>query len=90
VGRDDDPLLLGDSVLDGRHEVGERLADAGARLGGQVVPGAQRVGDGLGHLELLRAVLVPLAEPPGDRAGRAEDVLQGGLHWGGHRSIVRS
>ena len=42
---------------DGRHEVGEALADAGARLDDQVLAARDGVGHGLGHRQLLGPVL---------------------------------
>ena len=57
---------------DGRHEVGEALADAGAGLDHQVVPLADRPLDGLGHGELFAAVFV-VGQPGGDPSAGAED-----------------
>ena len=52
-GRDHDPLV----VEEGRDEVGQRLAGAGAGLDDQVPMVGQRVGDGLGHGDLSGAFL---------------------------------
>ncbi len=80
VRADDDPLLVPHGVVDRRQQVGEALAHAGAGLDQQVVPGRERRPHGLGHLQLLRAVLVPGAEPPRDRPVRPQDVVQRGGH----------
>ena len=47
--RDDDRGAALDGVPDRRHEVGQRLAGAGARLHRQVLAGGDRLPDGLGH-----------------------------------------
>jgi hypothetical protein len=52
--RDDDPaLLVGAGGFDGRHEIGKRLADAGARLDHEMLAARDGGGDGVGHLQLL-------------------------------------
>src|SRR5205823_244872 len=57
---------------------------AGAGLHEQVVALSERALDGGGHLELLGAVLVALAEAAGDRAFGAEDGGEGG----GQRGLI--
>jgi hypothetical protein len=52
-GRDHDALV----VEQGRHEVGERLAGAGAGLHQEVLAGAERGGHRLRHLHLARPLL---------------------------------
>ena len=64
---------------DGRHEVGEALAHAGARLGQQVLVVLEGIGHRVGHVELLVGRLV-VGQGFGDRPGGAED-----LGWGGSR-----
>ena len=51
-GGDDDALVVDQR----RHEVGQRLAGAGAGLDEQVALGAERLGDGLGHRDLPAAL----------------------------------
>ena len=65
------PLLAGGGQ-DGRHEVGEALAHAGARLDHQMMPPLDRPIDGLGHVELLSAVFV-VWQPGRDPSAGAED-----------------
>ena len=57
---------------DGRHEVGETLAHAGARLDHQMMPLTDGPIDGLGHVELFAAVFV-VRQSSGDSSARAED-----------------
>ena len=52
-GRDHDAAV----VEQRRHEVGERLAGAGAGLDDEVAPLAERVADRLGHRDLARPLL---------------------------------
>jgi hypothetical protein len=58
---------------DGGNEIGEAFANAGAGLGYEMMPGGDRAGDGIGHFELLRAMLV-VGQPRGDAALRAKNV----------------
>ena len=51
-GDDDRACRVRDGVPDRGHEVGQRLAGAGARLHGEVLAGVDRLADGLGHLDL--------------------------------------
>ena len=53
--RDDDRGFSLDRVPDRGNEVRQRLSGARARLDGQVFTGADRAGDGLGHLDLAWA-----------------------------------
>ena len=76
VRRDDHALLLLHREVDRREEIGERLADAGARFHQQVLPLRQRARNGISHLELLRAELVPFAHAACDGAVGSEDVFQ--------------
>ncbi len=56
----------GDGTRNRRHQIGERLAGAGAGLHGQVLTRVERMGHGLGHLDLT----APLAAAQrGDRGG---------------------
>ena len=75
-GDDDLAFLAGGGGEDGGDEVGEGLADAGAGLDHEVVALGDGVGDGVGHVELLRPRLVA-RELPGDDAGGAEDGFDG-------------
>jgi hypothetical protein len=55
VRRDDDlQVLLFADRLNRGHEIGERLADAGAGLDQKLAAAGNCIGDGLGHLQLLR------------------------------------
>ena len=56
----------------GRHEVGEALADAGARLDDQVMLPLDGVGHGIGHGQLFAAVFV-VWQPRGDAALGPQD-----------------
>ncbi len=77
-GRDDGRLARLEGVGDRRHEVGERLAGAGAGLDEQVLPVVDRVRDGLGHLDLAR----PLRATDSRHRGVEEVVERGSLgHW---------
>ena len=64
--------LLAGGGQDGRHQVGEALAHAGARLDHQMMPPADGPIDGLGHGELLAAMFV-VRQPGGDPSAGAED-----------------
>jgi hypothetical protein len=87
VGGDDDALAAEEAAEDGGDEVGVGLADAGAGLDKEVAAGllVEGVGDGLGHFQLLGAVLV------GDGGGAevAGDGAVGGEDGGGGRGDVR-
>ena len=72
-GRDDDPPPR----LERRDEVGEALADAGARLGDEVLAGRERVLDAGGERGLLAPRLV-VGKRMRERAAGAEDVLHRG------------
>ncbi len=81
-GGDDHPAV----VDQGRHEVAQRLAGAGAGLDEQVLLRLQRARDGLGHLHLTRPLLPAerghgRRQHPGDRAGVAG--ARGGRRGGG-------
>ena len=65
-------------VLDRGHEVGQRLAGAGAGLHEQVALAVDRVGDGVRHLDLAGALG---AADPADRG--VEELVEG---W--HQSRV--
>jgi hypothetical protein len=71
-GNDDPAFLVRQRRLNGRDEIGEALADAGAGLDHQVPPLGDRQGDGVGHGKLLRPGLV-VPQPLGDGAVGAED-----------------
>ncbi len=58
LGGDADRHAVGEREVGGRHEVGDRLADAGAGLDRQVRVRAEGLEDGLGHAGLLVARLV--------------------------------
>ena len=58
-------------VQDGRHQVGERFADAGAGLGHQVLASRQRLFDRRRHRQLLRPFLV-VVQPLRHQAVAAE------------------
>ena len=75
VRRDDHPLAVGLRPQDRGHQIGERLAGAGARLDGQHVAPVEGAGDRVEHLELLQAVLVA-GQRGGDGPLRSEG-LQG-------------
>ena len=72
VGGDDDPPLFAVSQEHRGNQIGEGLADAGPGLDHQVARGAEGALDGLGHGDLLGAVLVA-REVAGDQTLRAED-----------------
>ena len=57
---------------DGRHEIGEALAHAGAGLDDQVMAILDRVRHGVGHGQLFVAMFV-VRQPCGDAARRPED-----------------
>ena len=76
-GNDDAIVFFAEDRLDGRHEVGERLADAGAGLDQQMPFAVDGVGDGVGHLHLLGPAL-EVGPETGNRAARAKD--GGGVH----------
>ena len=59
-------LVGGDGTGDRRHQIGERLACAGACLYRQVLAGVERVRHGVGHLDLTAALA---AAQRGDRDG---------------------
>ena len=56
----------------GRHEIGEALAHAGAGLDDQVMAILDRVGHGIGHGQLFVAMFV-VRQPCGDPPRRPED-----------------
>ena len=67
-----DAVALG--VQDQRHQIGQALADAGARLHDQMAVGGQRLGHRAGHVDLLRARFVlEIPGRGGQGAGRQED-----------------
>ena len=68
--RDDDPL----AALQGGHEVGERLADAGARLDHEMVLVDDGPTDRLGHRLLTGTDLTAAGESCGDAAQRGNDI----------------
>ena len=76
-GRDHDPLV----VQQARHQVGQRLAGAGAGLHQQVLAVVHRPGDGLGHGDL--AVALGAAE----RGHRGREHLAHGAAVGGRRGV---
>jgi len=57
VGRDDGLLFLGHGEQDGRDEIRQAFADAGAGLDNQMALAFEGAGGGHGHLLLLRPVL---------------------------------
>ncbi len=61
------------SYTDRNYEVGKALADAGARFRYQMTLGGDGPRDGIGHFELLRAMLV-IRQPRRDAALWARDV----------------
>ena len=65
-----------DPRLDGRNEVGQRLAGPGAGLHDEVPTGGDGRGDGLGHLGLPRTCL-RARQGGGDVGQRRRDVAQG-------------
>ena len=67
---------LADRGEDGGHQIGEALADARARLDDQMPPPADRLGDRLGHLHLLRPLFIARREPSGN-AGRGPKISPG-------------
>ena len=82
-GGDHDPLV----VEQARHQVGQRLAGAGAGLHQQVLAVDHRVGHGLRHLDLAGALLAAeLAHRGGQRAGHRGRVGGG---RGGVGGVVR-
>ena len=64
-GGDHDRGVVLPGPEDGRHQVGEGLADAGAGLDHQVLAGVERGGDGAAHVDLSGALLVALARAQG-------------------------
>ena len=77
--------LLADGGQDGGDEVGKALADAGAGLDHEMVLVGDGLGDGLGHVELLRPRLVVAAGgramlPSGPRMDAMDMRLTGGPH----------
>ena len=58
-----------------RHQIGKALADARARLGHQMPLRRDRPRDRLGHLQLLRPLLVVL-QPRRDAALRAKNIAR--------------
>ena len=66
-GRHHDGFVGGDGPGDRWHQIGERLAGAGAGLYGQMLAGVERVGHRLGHLDLTAALA---AAQRGDRGGQ--------------------
>jgi hypothetical protein len=71
-GRHDDGLAAVGGVPDRGHQVGQRLAGAGARLDGEVLVGLDRVAHRLRHLHLAGALA---ATEPGH--GRSEQFFDG-------------
>ena len=63
---------IGSDILNGGNQIGKTFADAGAGFDDEVLAIDQRPLDGLGHRELLRAMLVG-RQPGGDAAAGAED-----------------
>ena len=57
---------------DGRHEVGEALADAGAGLDDEVMAVRDGVGNGIGHSQLFVAMFV-VRQAGGDPPRRPQD-----------------
>src|SRR5690606_30339394 len=82
-------FAMGDDALDGRQQVGERLAHARARLDQQLAAVGERTADGVDHRRLFGALLEAIAQAPGDRAVGLED--GGGIktHASGLRRNVR-
>ncbi len=91
VGRDDDaPLLLrqgpvAGGVEDGRDEVGQRLADAGAGLDQEMPARGERGGHVPCHARLLRARL-----ERGQRPGQGPVRGEHSGHLGDHRRILHA
>jgi len=77
AGRDDDAL----AGAQGRKQVGERFAGAGAGLDDQVAMLAEGALHGLGHLQLARPVLIRQGRAGQDAAGR-EELVQAGQSAG--------
>ena len=73
AGGDDDAL----AGAQGRQQVGEGLAGAGARLDDEVAMLGESALDGLGHFKLAGAVFVGQRGPRKDAAGR-EELVEGG------------
>ncbi len=61
---------------DGGHQISETLADAGARLDHEMMLPADSLIDGLGHGELLAAVLV-VGQPRGNASAGTENFARG-------------
>ncbi len=57
---------------DGRHEIGEALAHAGAGLDDEMMAVRDGVGDGIGHGQLFVAMFV-VRQPGGDPPRRPQD-----------------
>jgi len=73
VGADDGFLAVGRGEQDRRDQVRQALAHAGSRLDRQVLALHQGLGDGHGHLLLLRAILEILR--PGEQAFGRKNLL---------------
>ena len=78
---DDDRGVLLDGVVDRGHEVGQRLAGAGARLHGHVLAGGDRRAHGLRH----RVLAFPAGAPDGGDGG-FEELADPGELGGRHGS----
>ncbi|GAB3624879.1 hypothetical protein GCM10027418_29640 [Mariniluteicoccus endophyticus] len=72
-----------DHTREGRREIAQRLAGAGAGLDQQVLTRLERLGDGVGHLLLARTRAAPDALD-----GGLEDVTM--IDWLAHRSNLSS
>ena len=70
---DDHSLVVLGDPLDGRQQVGEALAHAGSGLNQQMALPVERLGDGLGHGQLLRTNLVA-RQAAGNQAFRIEQL----------------
>ena len=74
----------------GRHQVGERLAGAGARLHDQVAFVGNRLGHRPGHLHLPGPLLTTAGQGPGDRRQGPDDgvwLRRGAIGGRGGRSV---
>jgi len=60
VGGDDDPLVVAHGPQDGRHQIGQGFAGAGAGLHQDDLVAVEGLGHGTGHAQLFVALLVAL------------------------------
>ena len=58
-GRQHDGRIVDETPLHGRHEIGQRFADAGPCLHHQMLAGVERARHGARHVELSRTRLIP-------------------------------